>query len=179
MSIVIKPASRNDIDLLCHLGAVTFAETFAAFNSEEDMKLFIATNYNPVKLLEEFEQPDSSFYIVYVDEVPAGFAKTRTSEKPEELKGKKHIELERLYVLQKFQKQKLGLLLITNCINKAIEQGYEVFWLGVWEHNGKALNFYSKLGFTKFGEHIFMLGTDAQTDHLMQLDLVKYASISL
>ena len=41
-------------------------------------------------------------------------------------------------------------------------------WLGVWEHNHRALRFYEKNGFTAFGTHIFQLGNDQQTDILMQ-----------
>ncbi|NLA43929.1 GNAT family N-acetyltransferase, partial [Candidatus Saccharibacteria bacterium] len=42
---------------------------------------------------------------------------------------------------------------------------------GVWEHNDKAIRFYEKLGFRPFGEHLFMLGSDPQTDLLMRLDV--------
>lgn len=44
-------------------------------------------------------------------------------------------------------------------------------WLGVWEHNLRAINFYKKHGFSKFGEHLFLVGKDAQTDWLMKQSL--------
>ena len=44
-------------------------------------------------------------------------------------------------------------------------------WLGVWEENVRAINFYKKQGFNEFDKHIFMLGDDAQTDLLMRLPL--------
>ena len=40
-------------------------------------------------------------------------------------------------------------------------------WLGVWEHNRRALAFYRKRGFKVVGAHIFQVGDDAQNDLLM------------
>ena len=57
------------------------------------------------------------------------------------------------------------------CLHYAEEQDHDVVWLGVWEQNEQAKEFYNKWGFEKFGEHIFMLGDDAQTDWLMQKKL--------
>ena len=44
-------------------------------------------------------------------------------------------------------------------------------WLGVWEENVRALNFYKKNGFIEFDKHIFKLGEDEQTDIMMKLIL--------
>jgi ribosomal protein S18 acetylase RimI-like enzyme len=46
-----------------------------------------------------------------------------------------------------------------------------MIWLGVWEHNEHAISFYKKFGFEQFGDHIFMLGNDAQTDLLLKKNL--------
>jgi ribosomal protein S18 acetylase RimI-like enzyme len=53
----------------------------------------------------------------------------------------------------------------------AREKNKQLIWLGVWEHNERALAFYLKWGFERFGEHIFMLGDDTQTDWLMKKEL--------
>jgi ribosomal protein S18 acetylase RimI-like enzyme len=45
--------------------------------------------------------------------------------------------------------------------------GHETMWLGVWEHNERALAFYRKWGFEVVGEHIFQVGDDPQNDLLM------------
>lgn len=44
-------------------------------------------------------------------------------------------------------------------------------WLGVWEKNPRAINFYKKNGFVEFDKHIFKLGNDEQTDIMMRLQL--------
>ncbi len=44
-------------------------------------------------------------------------------------------------------------------------------WLGVWEENKRAIQFYAKNGFVEFDKHIFVLGNDAQTDIMMKKQL--------
>jgi ribosomal protein S18 acetylase RimI-like enzyme len=41
-------------------------------------------------------------------------------------------------------------------------------WLGVWEENSRAINFYKKNGFIEFDKHIFKLGDAEQTDIMMR-----------
>jgi ribosomal protein S18 acetylase RimI-like enzyme len=95
-----------------------------------------------------------------------GYAKMRVNlvENPD----MKSLEIERIYISKDYHGQKYGAMLMQKCIDVAIENNYESIWLGVWEHNPKAINFYQKWGFEIFGEHIFQLGDDAQTDFLMK-----------
>jgi ribosomal protein S18 acetylase RimI-like enzyme len=42
-----------------------------------------------------------------------------------------------------------------------------VAWLGVWEHNPRAIAFYRKSGFVEVGDHVFPVGRDPQRDVVM------------
>ena len=57
------------------------------------------------------------------------------------------------------------------CFARAQETGRDVIWLGVWEYNPRAQRFYEKNGFQFVGRHTFLLGSDPQTDLLMQKEL--------
>jgi ribosomal protein S18 acetylase RimI-like enzyme len=61
----------------------------------------------------------------------------------------------------------VGKILMQSCLDVAKEKSKEVVWLGVWEKNQRAIDFYTKWGFEKFGETSFLLGTDVQCDWLM------------
>jgi hypothetical protein len=56
-------------------------------------------------------------------------------------------------------------------ISVAKQAGLQYMWLGIWEENPRAIRFYEKRGFEKFGSHSFRLGQDEQTDILMKLSL--------
>ena len=102
----------------------------------------------------------------------AGYARVRQSnEVADKFPGKKTVEFQRIYALQKFIGKGVGKTLMNYCLALAKEQGAEIIWLGVWEHNHRAQEFYKKLGFERFSSHIFMLGNDAQTDILMKLKI--------
>lgn len=45
--------------------------------------------------------------------------------------------------------------------------GMRTIWLGVWEQNTAAIAFYERQGFERFGEHVFRIGNDDQTDYLL------------
>ena len=43
-------------------------------------------------------------------------------------------------------------------------------WLGVWEKNERGIAFYAKCGFRDVGSHLFLVGSDLQTDRVMVLE---------
>lgn len=169
---VIKKVLPADIGILQQLSTDSFTETYALYNTEDDMLLHIETHFNIKQLLTEIANPQNYFFIALLDDVPAGYIKLRTSENPAELNGLKHIELERIYALKRFQGIGLGKKLMKQCIDAAIKNGYEILWLGVWKQNEKAIQFYTSQGFIIFGEQAFILGEDHQTDWLMKKALL-------
>ena len=50
----------------------------------------------------------------------------------------------------------------------ARRRGAETLWLAVWEFNPRAVAFYRKCGFVDVGSKAFILGTDRQTDRVME-----------
>lgn len=171
LTVTIKPATAADVLPLQQLSIVTFTDTYAVYNTPENMQLFIETNYNTQQLLSELANPAMQYFIAYAGEEPVGYIKLRTTDNPPELAGKKHIEIERIYVLPAFKGMHIGKKFIDHAVAIAKQQHYEVIWLGVWEENTKAQAFYAKQGFTVFGEHAFVLGTEPQRDWLMKRDI--------
>ena len=88
-----------------------------------------------------------------------------------EIKKDDSVEIERIYVLKKFQGRKIGQLLFEKSLEAADSRKADYLWLGVWEENQKAIEFYKKNGFIEFDRHIFRLGDDDQTDIMMKLVL--------
>ena len=170
-SIKIRTATLQDKDDLLQVSSQAFAETFREQNTEEDLKSYLNASFNPEKMAKEFEEPNVTFLLAEYNGQLAGYAKLHTVENPSELAGRKHIELERIYALKAFQGKKIGKELMTMSIDIAKRNNFDVLWLGVWEHNVKAIEFYKKWGFERFSQHDFYLGTDKQLDHLMKLEL--------
>ena len=171
MSVFIRIAKKEEAEAIGILAAQTFTETFEWYNTTENMREYNDSHFKPHQILAEIEDPKSIMYVALMEDVIIGYAKLKSSEAPEELGASSHIEIERLYVSKKFHDKKVGLALMNTCIETAKQKNLDIIWLGVWEQNPRAINFYTRIGFKKFGSHIFQLGDDAQTDYLMKMDL--------
>jgi diamine N-acetyltransferase len=81
------------------------------------------------------------------------------------------VEVARLYTLEKVWGTGLGQLLLDAAIDFGRQEGKTWLWLGVWEHNARAIRFYEKNGLRIFGSHPFPFGDEIQNDWLMRVEL--------
>lgn len=165
--ITVRRATLDDAKVLSQLGTRTFEETFAVDNKPEDMATYLASNFNLTQQTKELLDHASIFLIAEVDGAAAGYAKLHPSEPANGIEGTEPIELVRLYVSQAWLGSGVGAALMRECLDEARSAGYATIWLGVWERNARAQAFYRKWDFRAVGDHVFQLGSDAQTDILM------------
>ncbi|HEY9258145.1 GNAT family N-acetyltransferase [Chitinophaga sp.] len=170
-NILIVPAITAEVELLQNIARQTFQESFAADNTPENMRHYLQENLSITKLSSEMSNPDSEFFFAMLKTQPVGYMKLNFKSAQSEVFNSKAVELERIYVLKSHQGQKIGQLLFNHAISAAQDVKAPFLWLGVWEHNTKAIGFYKKNGFSEFDKHAFMLGDEKQTDILMRLDL--------
>lgn len=166
--LLIRRGRGDDAGLLAELGARTFSETFAADNSPENMAAYLAEAFSPVQQAAELADPRSTFQVAEINGDAVGYSMLRSGRVPTGVTGEDAIELVRLYVAQERLGSGVGAALMQACIDEAKQRGYEALWLGVWENNHRAQAFYRKWNFHEVGTHVFQLGTDPQTDILMQ-----------
>ena len=124
--------------------------------------------FNPLQIREELVEEKAIFLIAEIENETTGYAKLIVDSREPEVTGERLIELARLYSKQEFLGKGIGAKLMEKCFEIAEEFGCDAMWLGVWEFNPRAQAFYRKYGFYEIGKHIFQLGSDAQTDVLMQ-----------
>ena len=167
----VKPVAKNKLDLLREISITTFKETFGNQNKKKDIQIYLKNRMNLKQLEKELNNPDSKFYFAYSKNILIGYLKLNfeLSQSENVLDGTGY-EIERIYILKKYQ----GIGHGNNLFQKAIEigkmRGYKKLWLGVWEQNKRALDFYKKHGLNCFNKHTFLLGTDQQTDFLLKLE---------
>lgn len=164
----IRQATPEDTAILADLGARTFAATFEKDNTPEDMTDYLETSFSHKKIAEELADTGSTFFIAEVARQACGYAKLKIGELPVSVTSSKTIELERLYTMPEYFGRGVGDALMQCCFEAAKEAGFEAVWLGVWENNLRARAFYRKLGFREVGDKVFQLGSDAQTDKVME-----------
>ena len=164
----ITSLTVSDVPILRGIARDTFIETFSEANKAEDMDRYLTENFSEEQLARELSNPDSFFYVAEVNGHVVGYLKLNTAHAQTEPQAADALEIERIYVLSSYHGHGVGQALYHHAMSVAEDRKASYVWLGVWEHNHRALRFYEKNGFTAFGTHIFQLGNDQQTDILMK-----------
>ena len=168
MSVISRVATVVDAELITELSHQTFYETFASQNTKADMDKFMNEQFTKEALIKEVGAIDNIFLLAYDGGIPVGYARIRENNNPPELNNYNAIEIARIYAIRNAIGKGVGKALMQHCINIAIEKKVEMIWLGVWQENNRAIDFYTQWGFKKFGTQVFMLGDDPQMDWLMK-----------
>jgi ribosomal protein S18 acetylase RimI-like enzyme len=168
MNFTLRHATVDNAALIADISRQTFYDTFAKHNTEADMKKFLDEQFTKGKLMLEVGAPENTFLLAYDGDEVAGYLKLRQGRKPAGLNTTPALEIARLYVTTSYIGKGAGRLLMQAALDIATERKKEAVWLGVWEHNQRAIDFYTAWGFEKFGECDFLLGDDLQHDWLMR-----------
>jgi ribosomal protein S18 acetylase RimI-like enzyme len=170
-AVTIRHASAADAAALSALAERTFRDTFAAVNSAENMAAHVAAAYGVDKQLAEIESTHIRTLLADIDGAAAGYAQLRSGHAPDCVRAEHAVELWRFYVDRAWIGRGVAPPLMQAVFAEARGLGGATLWLGVWEHNPRAIAFYRKCGFVEAGAHVFQLGADAQTDVIMQRSL--------
>jgi diamine N-acetyltransferase len=167
----IRFAREDEAELIAEISRRTFYETFAAQNSKENMDMHMAQYYATEIIQAELHDPFCMFLLAYDGDQLAGYAKMNEHVKEESKDLDSPIEIERIYSIKEMIGKGVGKKLMEKCLTIANEKNKKTVWLGVWETNYRAIEFYTRWGFEKFDEHNFPVGNDPQTDWLMKKSL--------
>ena len=167
MTIKIKKCTLEDLHTLQEISFETFNDTFKHQNSPENMHDYLERAFNLKQLEKELSNISSEFFFVYFNNEVAGYLKVNTNDAQSEEMGEESLEIERIYINNKFQKHGLGKYLLNKAMEIAMERNKKKIWLGVWEKNENAIAFYRKMGFVQTGAHSFYMGDEEQIDFIM------------
>lgn len=166
----IRKANTGDACVLTMLGRQTFHDTFASQNLPEDMTAYIQESFTLERVAAELADPNAFFLLAEIAGELIGYAKLAAVLAPPCITVPQPLRLSKLYVSAEVIGSGIGAALMQACFEWGRKSGYRSLWLGVWEHNTRARSFYKRWGFAPVGTENFRLGSDDQTDVLMQLE---------
>lgn len=168
--VSIRPARPDEAAALASFARASFVAAFADQNNPADMDAYVTAAFSDAQIGRELADPSNTFLLAFLPDraAPAGYAKLRSGTPDPSVRGALPVELERLYVEPQRIGHGLGGALMQATLDEATTRGYQTLWLGVWEHNLRARAFYERWGFARVGSHVFRLGTDDQTDLIME-----------
>jgi ribosomal protein S18 acetylase RimI-like enzyme len=167
----IRKVQKDGLEELIRISRSTFSESFAAYNTEDDMARYLAQAFSQEQLASELSNPESAFFFAELDGTVVGYMKTNTGGAQSADRFPDALQLERIYVVPSQQGKGIGQILMDEVIQMARQGGHNQVWLSVWERNPDAIRFYERNGFEVFDQCVFILGQDNQTDVMMRLSL--------
>lgn len=167
----LRRAVAGDAPSLAVLAERTFRDAFDARNSPENMDMHCAKAFGPEIQRREIEDHGLVTTIAEDGHRMIGFSQLRLPYAHASDVANRPAELNRLYVIAEWHGRGVARELMQDALDTAARDGCDVLWLGVWEHNPKAMAFYRKFGLEIVGTHAFMLGNERQRDLVMSVKL--------
>lgn len=176
---VIRVATAIDAPAWSDFAHRVFLDTFGPSNDPDDLTEYMSEAFTHEQQRRELEDPLRTCFLAECDGVLAGYVMLRqgaygsSDEATDErlVQAARPVEIQRFYVDHAFHGRGIAQQLMTAALAHAASLNGDVVWLGVWEHNPRAIRFYEKYGFAKAGAHRFRLGRDVQRDYVMMTPL--------
>lgn len=164
----IRVASTTDLPELRQLTIDAFINAYAVFNKETDMQQYLKENFSEDVLRSELTNPEIVILVAEQENEILGYVKLVPGGS-EDLKFIRPIEIARLYSAVHAIGNGIGKKLVAAVRDFARKNNYDGIWLGVWQKNFRAVNFYQREGFRITGVTVFKLGDDVQDDFVMAM----------
>ncbi|MFM1878849.1 MAG: hypothetical protein RLZZ241_1715 [Bacteroidota bacterium] len=164
------PCTIDDLEALQSISIITFRAAFESQNNPDDFHIYLQKAFSLEKLSREMQHSEMHFFFVKQEEELIAYFKINTGHGQSEPESPEAAELERIYVLPQHVGSGVGSMIINHIQAMCKSWHKRYLWLGVWEHNEKAIRFYERHGFIKFAEHPYYVGSDKQTDWMMKYE---------
>jgi diamine N-acetyltransferase len=154
MISVIK-ATERDHNSIVSIGKISVAESHKGSCSAEAMDEFLERHYNRDAIKKELEEVNNIYHIINFNNKPVGFSKIILNCQHPNVVSQNVTKLDRIYLRKEFYGFRLGRELLDFNIGLAKNNNQSGMWLHTWIGNNRAINFYTKAGFTIIGSHKF------------------------
>jgi GNAT superfamily N-acetyltransferase len=154
----IRLATVEDATLLAAFGAQAFTDTYRELDDPQEIADYVAEHFRPEAIAAVIADPACTTLLAWVGEQLAGYAIVRAAPVPDCVTGPAPIELWRVYLGEGFIGQGLGARLMHEVHAEARRRGARTLWLGVYDRNVRAVEFYERFGFAKVGDKEFLFG---------------------
>ena len=148
--ITIRQADENDVSLLYDVCRQSYIQSFADHWVEGGLQWYLDKVYGMDVIKRDLKNTDIIYFISYYDGEPAGFMKVKVNSPLSSQRAGTHLEIEKLYFLEKYKKKGLGKRMMACVSELAVKLGTDLIWLAVIDTNANAIRFYENNGFRFF-----------------------------
>jgi diamine N-acetyltransferase len=160
----IIPCDMSHLDELLVLAKQSFIDAFEKSSDPKNFKLYVVA--------EELAHSESAFFMLRNEEKEnVGYIKLRWDRGAEFFPNDKNVELQRIYVLEKYWYKGYGKVLLDCAERFASERDCKWIYLVVWFENDVAIRFYERHEWQQFATKDFKFGNEIHHDIVMRKNL--------
>ena len=164
----IRPATLQDVPHLVELATNTFRDTYRLLDDPDDIEAYVAEAFTPERFTAILQDTACVLLVALAAEQSyVGYALVAHTLPPPCVTGPAPIELSRLYLSQSVIGKGYGAALMQAVHAVARRAGCQTVWLGVYDRNEHARNFYKRWGFADVGTKDFLFGGKLYADPIM------------
>ncbi len=168
----IIQCDASHLDELLVLAKQSFIEAFEKTSDPENFKLYVAQTFTPSVLAEELVHSESVFFMLRnAEKENVGYIKMRWDRGAEFFPNDISVELQRIYVLEKYWYKGYGKVLLDCAERFASRRDCKWIYLVVWFQNEVAIKFYERHYWKQWGKKDFKFGNEIHHDVVMRKNL--------
>jgi len=171
----IIEADESHVDYLADFGRRSFVDTYKDTLSINDLEEYTQGAFSKATITTEINDPNVTYFVCRdLESNLYGYSKLILSPSPACIDPDRTIELQRLYVDERYRGRGIGKLLLMHAESHAGNRGFISIWLRVWDGNVIAQRKYLNWNYRVVGTERYQVGGDARTVILMR----KYSQIN-
>ena len=168
-----RVATSADADCISALATQVYLNTYATEGIRPLLVREVNAQLSVVAISDLLSQPVTSFILVERAAHLIAFAQMTFGATHEQVAVKNTVELDRLYVHERFTAQGIGKALLNRVESVAASTGAAALWLTAWVHNLRALRFYAAQGFVDMGMTMYRFEHEQHENRLFVKTLCK------
>ena len=172
-AITIRPGVKGDEQALALVGQATFLEAFAGILDGADVIAHCQRQHHVELYRDWLALPAMRLWLAEATPggAPVGYLVLSPASLPVAAPRPDDLEIKRIYLLHRFQGQRVGQRLMQAALAQARASGAGRVLLGVYAENRDALAFYARCGFVPLGRRTFRVGRTDYQDVILGLTL--------
>lgn len=172
--VSILRATEKDYNTIVNIGKESVTEAHKDSSTAEILNDFVEKYYNNYEIKKELSDPNNIYHIINYNNQPAGFSKIIFNAGHPNIVQRNAAKLDKIYLLKEFHGIKLGFEFLKFNIELSQNNNQSGIWLYTWIGNKRAIDFYSRAGFTIIGRHDFHVAkTHYDPSHQMFLNFFE------
>ena len=132
MNIEIIFVKSDHAAAIAYIGRTEFRDAFGSlFSNRNELEDYLEYTYNVEKIASSIRKENNQYFLAVVDGLPAGFAKLKKHSLNEQLDFLFQAELQKLYVLKRYQGKGMGEALMQSVIESVGSIEPDCLWVDI------------------------------------------------